>query len=274
MSPLVPTSAMTRLFAEGLHTYIWVFFSKSNFGGYRMKACLFFSGAVLIILLSLRPAMAVGFGVYGDVQRGFTNYGGILGGEMEGWMSDIGSSGGIVLDSAVAANTPFNYRLRLGGGLISENHQKFTHFNLIHTFGISPSNLRGDMVRYWFGPRIGIHHLRGSYAVSSVDYGTLYMVYNYFPGNSALLLAMFTPEKIKVDLFKGDIGLVLAGFNFNFGDTFTISLEFGVDYGFTIGSLKSGSYHGYGYGEGIEGFANIAIMFRINDTYSAAASNQ
>jgi hypothetical protein len=100
------------------------------------------------------------------------------------------------------------------------------------------------------------------------------MVYNYFPGNSALLLAMFTPEKIKVDLFKGDIGLVLAGFNFNFGDTFTISLEFGVDYGFTIGSLKSGSYHGYGYGEGIEGFANIAIMFRINDTYSAAASNQ
>jgi hypothetical protein len=245
-----------------------------NFGGFCMKTFIFLSGAALFILLSFQPAMAVGFGVYGDIQRGFTNYGGILGGDVEGWTSDIGSSGGIILDTAVAANNSFNYRLKLGGGLISEDHQKFTHFNLIHTFGISPSNLRGELVRYWFGPRIGIHYLHASYTISPLDDYTLFIFYNYFPANNALLFGLFMPTKVKVDLFKGDIGLVLAGFNFNFGDVFTISLEFGVDYGFTIRALKSGSYHGDVYGEGLEGFANIAFMFRINDTYSAVTTNQ
>jgi len=232
--------------------------------------------ATLLILVPASSALAVGLGVYGDVERGFTNYGGILGGDVQGWATNIGTSGGIIIDSAVAKNNPFNYRFKIGGGLLSENKQKFSHFDLIQTFGISPASMRGEMVRFWLGPRIGLHYLNGTYTVSGSDASSLLLLYALPPlsngFNNILLLTMLTPQKAKVDLFRGDIGLVLAGFNFNFGEAFTISMEFGFKYGFTIGSIKSGSYPGTVYGEGLEGFATIAFLFRFNDNYSAGTT--
>ncbi len=241
-----------------------------------MKRLFSIISLTLLILGPTSSALAVGLGVYGDVERGFTNYGGILGGDLQGWATSIGTSGGIIIDSAVANNQAFNYRFKIGGGLISENKQKFSHYDLIQTFGVSPSAMRGEMVRFWLGPRIGLHYLHGSYTISEPAGNAFLLLYSLPPMPNALsnivLLTMLTPQKSKLDLFRGDIGLVLAGFNFNFAETFTISMEFGIKYGFTIGTIKSGSYSGDAYGEGMEGFAAIAFLFRFNDSYSAATA--
>lgn len=83
---------------------------------------------------------------------------------------------------------------------------------------------------------------------------------------------MFFPEeKVVMNAFKADIGLVLAGFNFNFGQVLTLSFEIGFDYGFMVGKAKYTSSDSKMdlSGEGLEGFATMAVIFRINDTYTA-----
>lgn len=99
--------------------------------------------------------MAVGIGVYGDFQRGFTSSRTAFNVTSD----DIGVLGGLVLDTNVAKDSVFNYRLRLGAGQNWANKKPQTRISLIQAFGVSPAPLRGQFARFWFGPRIGLHYI-------------------------------------------------------------------------------------------------------------------
>ena len=122
-----------------------------------MKKIVLLLSSGLFMLFITSSAMAVGIGVYGELQRGATFYGGNLGGALNGSTDDIGGSGGLIIDTAVANDELFNYRLKIGGGRLAPNKQKVLAFNLINTFGVSPQGMHGKHVRFWFGPRIGLH---------------------------------------------------------------------------------------------------------------------
>ncbi len=204
--------------------------------------------------------MAVGIGVYGDFQRGMTKS------RTTNSISsdDIGVAGGLLLDTNVANDSLFNYRLRLGAGRNWASMEPQTRASIIQTFGVSPAQLRSEGARFWFGPRIGLHYIRMEYAASPdlESFGFIPM---------ALLPIFLMNDNITMEAFKVDIGLVLAGFNFNFGRYITLSFEMGLDYGFTVGKTKSDLFRTKREvsGEGLEGFATMAVIFRINDTYTA-----
>lgn len=212
--------------------------------------------------------MAVGIGAYGEFNRGYETFGQNLGGDFKGNNDYTGGNGGIIIDTAAAKNTMLNYRLRIGGGKISFPTKAMTDISMIHTLGVSPDGLRSEHVRFWFGPRIGLHYQFNSYTIK--DNSALYFAFLMPPNYAPMFFLMQNQEKIKLDMFKGDIGLVFAGFNFNFGDSFTMSVELGFDYGFKIGNYKSSSISTPGklYGEGIEGFGTFSCMFRIHDTFT------
>jgi len=215
----------------------------------------------LILLFASSSAMAIGVGVYGDFQRGTTSSRTYFNVSSD----DIGVSGGLVLDTNVAKNNLFNYRVRLGAGQTWASKKPITRASLIQSFGVSPAPLRGDFARFWFGPRIGLHYINAQMTSSNdMDMMMLMSIASGFP-------MLFPEEKIFMNAFKADIGLVVAGFNFNFGDRFTLSFELGFDYGFMVGKAKyaSSGQKLDASGEGIEGFATMAVLFRINDTFAA-----
>jgi hypothetical protein len=229
-----------------------------------VKQILSLGGTILIVLFISSSAMAIGIGVYGDVQRGTTNYAQ----DFSGSTSDIGVTGGLVFDTNVAKDSLFNYRAQLGAGQVWSRGLTVNKASLIQTFGISPAPLRGEKVRFWFGPRIGLHYLNSNYS-NMIGYQDLQLIMMMLTGS----LIPPTTSKVTMNGFKGDIGLVLAGFNFNFGKLVTLSLEFGFDYGYMIGKadFEEGTPKRWltAAGEGFEGFATMAVLFRINDNYGA-----
>jgi len=188
----------------------------------------------LAILAISSSAWAFGIGAYAEIGAG---------------NDDIIPMGGIMFDTSVAKNEIFNYRLKLGGGKIITS--KFTKVGLIQALGVSPSNIRGNGARFWFGPRIGIHYVGGEKEVANDNFLTMW----------------FMPvTKKKFDFARFDLGLVLLGFNFNFGSAATLTFEFGSDYGVYIGDTKKAGMQM----SSVEGFANIGFMYRINDVYEEA----
>ena len=188
----------------------------------------------LAILTTASSAWAFGIGGYAEIGAGNV---------------DIIPMGGLMFDTSVAKNEIFNYRLKLGGGKMITNN--FTQVGLIQALGVSPSNIRGDGARFWFGPRIGIHYVGGEKEIVNENFLTMW----------------FMPKtKKKFDFAKIDLGLVLLGFNFNFGSAATLTFEFGSDFGVYLGDTKKAEMEM----SSVEGFANIGFMYRINDVYAEA----
>jgi hypothetical protein len=229
-----------------------------------VKQILSLGATTLIVLFISSSAMATGVGVYGEFQRGMTRSRTSFNISSD----DIGVSGGLVVDTNVAKNDLFNYRLRLGAGQTWASKKPTTRLSLVQSFGVSPAPLRGDFGRFWFGPRIGLHYINAKTTNSSDS--QMMMIMTIMTGFPMLL----PEDKIIVNSFKADIGLVVAGFNFNFGPLVTLSFELGFDYGFTVGKAQYESSDSKMdvSGEGIEGFATMAVLFRINDSYSGKSS--
>lgn len=227
--------------------------------------------ALAIVAILPASAMALGVGLYGEFNRGYEGYGGNLGGDFRGTNEYNGGTGGIIVDTAVAKDQMLGYRFRLGAGMVTLGTNSFVDIGMVHTLCVSPARLRSDMVRFWFGPRIGIHYLFTEIierqdtsqllgAATSGSFDTSMLL--------PLILFMSVESSVKLDILRLDLGMVLAGFNFNFGEYFTLSIELGFDYGYRIGRVKSESLKGNAFGEGIEGYGAMSMMFRINDTYA------
>ena len=196
-------------------------------------------------------AMAIGLGGYFDMGIGQTSWGKYS----SGAGADVIPTGGIILDTAAAQNKIFNYRFKFGGGKMMSGKPQLDKVGMTHTLGLSPVNFRGDEARFFFGPRLGMYYLGGeastSYTMKPED---------YLLGSNIVFLPK--TKRVRLDLVRFDLGLVLLGFNFNLGDISTITFEFGINYGVMLGNKKgTASFSGF------EGFATVGYMHRFNDSY-------
>lgn len=202
--------------------------------------------------------MAIGIGGYFDIGAGSTTWSG----DLSGGTTDLVPTGGLILDTAAAKNKIFNYRLKFGGGKMLSGDLKLDKVGMVHTFGLSPSNMRGDEARFFFGPRIGLHYVGGKYMSLDAPDPLMFL----FLGPYAWLLS--GDKMVHFDMFRFDLGLVLLGFNFNLGEHATLTFEFGFDYGIMLGGDEASIT-----ANGIEGFATLGFMYRINDRFGAVQKN-
>ncbi|HOW81981.1 MAG TPA: hypothetical protein PK573_05430 [Spirochaetota bacterium] len=220
-----------------------------------MKNFLIIVIASLAMVLCLRDtAGAVGIGAYG----GFSYNEGKFQ-EYEG-LDDVGSAyranfywagAGLVVDTAVAKNKIFNYRMNLGIGKLWQEPISGSYnidiegirAELISSFGFGIVKI--SFMRMWLGPQLG---LRVSY-IEADDFNTNFTSVFISPG-------------------------AVLGFNFNIGSLFTIALDGGFRYnaGLNFVTSQDSSLLDYNseYTHGPEGFVNVSVLFRFGDNYDGA----
>ncbi len=141
-----------------------------------LKTFLF--AVLCFIIIGAREASALGFGIYGQYKTASpelnSNY--IDPDPMLlGWEEDADATRnlfglGLLIDTAVAKDKLFNYRLQLGvafGSLSIDGTQYdksigLTEYHMYHSFGFGI--VRTDGLRLWFGPQLGLGQARGSYS--------------------------------------------------------------------------------------------------------------
>ncbi len=201
----------------------------------------------LFVLFFTSPLFAIGLGAYIPGSRGIIEWEDNSNNDN----SDLFKLGiGFILDTAVAQDRIFNYRLNLGFALtkiINETDYNIDGFDyhLYNTFGFGI--IRTKDMRFWIGLQIGFGVIIGEYDVhEETDINSFTDVY-------------------------ASTGLA-AGVNLHIGDRFSLGLEGGLRTGFHKGTGKIeitnynyGSFE-YDYsGSEIEIFMNISAIFRIND---------
>ena len=198
-----------------------------------MKKVLFLACLFAICFCIAQSAHAAGIGVYGTGGVAMMNwqYDGTKGGSS----TDYFYGGGLVVDSNVARNELFGYRFTAGYEqyVLSDPNSDATsdpihRFSMTHTFGFGVA--RAEMVRFWVGPKLGLHYL-----------------YRRDSG--------YTIDAIGFDALLG------LGLNVNAGDVFTFFIDIGMGYMgvYNINSSQVGNAFG------VDG--KMGFLFRINDTY-------
>lgn len=155
---------------------------------------------------------------------------------------------GIVLDSKVAKNGLFNYRLNIGLINGADDTEDYKYYVIDNTFGFGI--VRTRFVRLWLGPQVRLAYMDyseessyGTFSVSGVGFG---------------------------------IGPVL-GANFNFGPVFTVGLDLGYRISSYVGSTEY-EYEEYSYGSDSADytqsenifFVNLSLIFRIGDVFGGS----
>ncbi len=198
------------------------------------------------VMFTARSAHAFGLGLYGTGHYGTTNWGSESG-------SVYGGGGGFVLDTCLARNSIFNYRMSLGADYRSEDIDvglETTRLHLVNYFGFGV--VRTKVLRLWLGPQFTVGGEFGDGAWA----------------------------------FMVGTGVAL-GLNFNIGDTLTISLtgggrfeggptmytrsgkeetfrEFLITRDPTVFSIPNNNEKDiYSGGWGISGHAELAFIFRV-----------
>jgi len=204
---------------------------------------------LLAVIFFTSSAMAIGLGFYLNP--------GIFGGEADWTLESTGykpsdytqdtehTGFGFVLDTAVAKNSLFNYRLNLGmeeftseGGANTAEYE-LDSFVIDNTFGFAV--FKNKLVRIWLGPQIRV----------SISDGEIKDF-----------------EDFDISLFGFGIGPVF-GANFNLGKVFTPAVTIGCRYTsyFGTGESKISSYEcDYTITETTL-FFNVALLFRMGDMY-------
>ncbi len=213
-----------------------------------------------IILLFSGSAMATGIGVFMQGAGGETSW---ETGHIAGDSGDFIVGGGLMLDTNLAKNEVFNYRFKLGYNRLFGSSYELNRLSFDNCFGISPRNMMGKNARFWFGPTLGFHIIFGTLPVAGGSLGDLllYGVYSYF-----------LETELKVAGVKLDLGLVLLGFNFNFGEHVTLTFEFGGRAGYFIGQSKIESDAMTAGAIQYEGYTSIGVVYRLNDSYGGTNS--
>jgi len=206
---------------------------------------------LLAVIFFTSSAMAIGLGFYLNP--------GIFGGEAD-WTLETDYSAfdyeykkdtehtgyGFVLDTAVAKNKLFNYRLNLGMEEFthkkgdSNTEYEFDSFVIDNTFGFAV--FKNKLVRLWLGPQIRVSFSDGELKNSDRD----------------------------ISLFGFGIGPVF-GANFNLGKVFTPAVTIGYRYTGYAGTgenktSSSSSEYDYTISETTL-FFNVALLFRMGDMY-------
>ena len=183
-----------------------------------------------------------------------------------------------MLDTAVASNDVFNYRLAAGYDNAIESGGRF--FNRYSANRVLLSNVfgfgvvRSKYIRLWAGPQLELGCQFNKVSKSSYYYNSLFGL---------------TREKDVLDYayFLLGIGAVM-GLNINPGKVFTISLEIGLNTtlgfgkhhafdnyvwliresgGYTVLPYTIGDSYDRAFGK-VEGFSRLSFIFRIGDNYN------
>jgi hypothetical protein len=226
--------------------------------------------AVFIIIRAL-PLHALGVGVYTTGSAGVMYLSGITANYCVGT--------GFVLDTAVASNDLFNYRLNAGYDNVIDSGSPFfggwsTHrITLSNTFGIGL--IRNKYIRLWAGPLVEFGcHLKKA---NKRTYGSF--------NTDAIIISDYSTNIAMISLAFGAV----VGLNINPGDLFTISFEVGLSTSLGLGKYReaknmifipssptgafvypSSNAYDRAFGK-IEGISRLSFIFRISDTYSSGA---
>jgi hypothetical protein len=208
---------------------------------------------LFIMIFSSTALWATGIGLYGTGGVGASTW--TYEGEKMS-TTDYFGGGGLIIDTAAAKDTLFNYRFTFGyeqyflrDPETDTTGKPINRFSISNTFGFGL--WRAQNVRFWLGPRVGLHYLYKK------DSATVLM---FFPWPTGIIIL---PMRVSMDLKAIGLDLMLAlGFNFNIGDYTTLFIDVGMGYIGNYNIKISESGHAFG----IEGMAGI--MFRVDDTYT------
>ncbi len=220
---------------------------------------------ILLSLLAGFPAYGAGFGAYFSVGGGATMWDT---GNYSNKSNDTYVGGGILIDTAIARDKLFNYRVTLGmdsmtnrfvDGDFSLTEKGNIRGSLVNTFGFGV--YRSDRFRVWLGPQVGFHlqyretnPLRDAILLYTYGYYSPFYSYSY---------PSVTTGTVKQYDGVADFGLAL-GVNIHLTGYLSFIIAGGFRYGihFGIKNLPAESV-----GHGYEGYVNIGLTYNYRDTY-------
>lgn len=233
-------------------------------------------GFVMMIFCSIiivaNDTYAVGIGIYATGGTAMSNW--MVENENFGSSTDYCFGGGLLIDTAVAKNKLFNYRMAIGYEWYGSNNPSlynvkpdynFAHkFDMSHTFGLGI--YRTKTLRFWVGPEVGLTCLYSP--------NFRHVRYMLFPPNSigesglisggfyALNVLYSSPTK---KLLTAGIDILMTlGVNYNIGDRTSLFTDIGFGY--------TGTFHLEGdreIGSGLGIKARIGVLSRMHDAYEA-----
>ncbi len=211
------------------------------------KRIIFCASFGVSVFMLTAVAMAFGIGGYGTIGGGntlydFSKYEWFATGnlkESENWAG----GGGLIMDSNLATDRIFNWRMKLGGERLyadRESEMQLVRLSMSHTFGFGI--VRTERVRLWLGPQIGVSYSWGDRTKERYYYGIANLGLKW--QTAFLPTSLISPYNFVYGVFRDkiskiryggiDFGLVL-GLNINLGDYVTIGPEVGIKYALNWG---------------------------------------
>ncbi len=196
------------------------------------------------LILFTSPLFAIGMGVYVPASRSrikwsYSDYADF---DIYSDASRIGI--GFILDTAVAKNNLFNYRLNLGITRMKIDHEEGFfdiegfESQLINTFGFGI--IRTEVMRLWIGPQISLGRIFGEYDLQE------------------------DKNRNKFDDVYIGTGAA-AGFNLHIGERISLGLDGGYRISGHFATAYIGAEEYFVTGTEEEIFMSISAIFRIND---------
>ena len=139
---------------------------------------------------------------------------------------------GFVLDTAIATNRLFNYRLQLAIADVSYDNTDMDGFVLTNTFGFGV--VRNSDLRFWIGPQVGFKYLESKDA----------------------------PD---IELVTFDFGAA-TGLNYHIGSTISLTAEAGYKLGVGVADITSTASSTSDFDYDINEnrfFVNVGLLFRF-----------
>ena len=213
--------------------------------------------SLICTLLISAQLYALGLGVYGTGSKSNTTWtyhkDEIPDYDVDSKDSKIG--GGFVLDTCLANDRLFNYRLNIGFNKVNIDNDKNTFtsvygvkdvkgndYHLYNSFGFGI--FRSDYLRFWAGLQIGLGYFKGEYDVSSTT----------GDGDNTFWTIFFS-------------GGLVAGLNIHAGDIVTFAFDGGYRIKKHLGTADTGTSSLGVTGNVKELFANVSFILRINDFF-------
>jgi hypothetical protein len=231
--------------------YIAVFIPKTK--REKTMKTITLSGLILLVLMLVSTqAMAVGIGIFGEL--GKASNARVADDSLTSSDESHRIAGlGFVVDTAVAKDTLFNYRLNLGlekwnwgvDSLQGIATSELLRVGLYNTFGFGI--VRISPIRFWVGPQVGLTVL----TEPSQGTGTILDIFQLSDNNGA---------------FGYTVGAA-TGVNINIGEKFTVGADVGARrwdyYYFNANPTQQQKQHERTF----EYYGNVSVMFRINDVF-------
>ena len=234
----------------------------------------FWSAAAIFFISMLFAQSAFAFGIGGYVNFGAGNVEFEESWDAEDPWARLKNEGdvtfygfGFLLDTAVAKNRVFNYRLQVGyedaefdidtvvnretgadiSNFVADFKLDVDQIVFDNTFGFGI--VRKENLRLWFGPQIRVGYISGNGDLTDIS-GT----------------------RLELDFDGVIFGFApVVGANFNFSNNLTLGLDLGYRFSLFAGELEKSGLGQWG-GDDFDGnmntyFINFALIYRFNDSY-------